>query len=350
MRTRAGIVAFAAAAVTAVAPAAASAASKTVFADAPTSAQKVLSKYDASVNSFFQTRTTIHVGDTVKFIDNGFHTFDFPGTSGSDLPLIVGHGTVQGDKDAAGNLFWFNGKVPNLSINPALLAPIGSGTYDGSARADSGVPLGKPKPFKLTFTKAGTYKFYCDVHPGMVGFIVVKAKGKPIPTAKQDKAAIAKQVKADETTAKALFSTKPSAKNKVSLGESSKNGVEDYAMFPSKLKVKKGTVVTFFMSKATREDHTASFGPKAYLKSVASSITSPSPLQQAFYPSDDPALGPPLVTPTAHGNGFANTGVLDRDPTTTTIPASGKLKFTTAGTYHYICLIHPFMHGTIVVK
>ena len=50
----------------------------------------------------------------------------------------------------------------------------------------------------------------------------------------------------------------------------------------------------------------------------------------------------------AHGNGFANIGGLDRDPTTP-LPASGQIKFTTPGTYHYACLIHPFMHGTIIV-
>ncbi|MEA2146847.1 MAG: hypothetical protein QOG59_2434, partial [Solirubrobacteraceae bacterium] len=31
-------------------------------------------------------------------------------------------------------------------------------------------------------------------------------------------------------------------------------------------------------------------------------------------------------------------------------PVSAQIKFTQAGTYHYICLIHPFMQGTVVVK
>jgi plastocyanin len=54
-------------------------------------------------------------------------------------------------------------------------------------------------------------------------------------------------------------------------------------------------------------------------------------------------------TPTAHGNGFVNTGVLDNDPSTTKIFPSSKIDFTKPGVYHYQCLIHPFMHGTIVV-
>ena len=56
------------------------------------------------------------------------------------------------------------------------------------------------------------------------------------------------------------------------------------------------------------------------------------------------------MSPTSHGDGFGNTGALDRDPGTPTIPASNKIDFTTPGTYHFQCLIHPFMHGTIVVK
>ena len=55
-------------------------------------------------------------------------------------------------------------------------------------------------------------------------------------------------------------------------------------------------------------------------------------------------------SPTSHGNGFANVGALDNNPFTKTIPSSGKIDFTTAGTYHFVCLIHPNMHGTIIVK
>ena len=56
-----------------------------------------------------------------------------------------------------------------------------------------------------------------------------------------------------------------------------------------------------------------------------------------------------MLDPTSHGNGFANTGALDRDPTTR-LPATERIDFTTPGTYHFQCLIHPFMHGTIVVE
>ncbi len=120
---------------------------------------------------------------------NGFHTVDLPAKGGTLLPLIVpGKTLVSGVNDAAGNPFWFNGKVPNVGLNPALLAPPTAKTYNGSKRLDSGVPApsGPPKPFNVTFTKAGTYKFFCDVHPGMIGTVVVKPAGAAIPSAKQD--------------------------------------------------------------------------------------------------------------------------------------------------------------------
>jgi plastocyanin len=147
--------------------------------------------------------------------------------------------------------------------------------------------------------------------------------------------------------AKLLKAKQPA--NSVSLGESTPQGVELYAMFPSTLTVNAGTVVTFSMSAHTREVHTASFGPSAYLGTLAASVTSPSFDQQVLYPSDNPHLGPIQLSPTSHGNGFANTGGLDRDPTTP-LASSQKIDFTTPGTYHFECLIHPFMTGTIVVK
>ncbi|HET7380438.1 MAG TPA: hypothetical protein VFJ24_10390, partial [Gaiellales bacterium] len=61
-----------------------------------------------------------------------------------------------------------------------------------------------------------------------------------------------------------------------------------------------------------------------------------------------PASGPTALSPTSHGNGFANTGGLDQDPTTP-LPASARIMFTSPGTYHYICLVHPWMQGTIIV-
>jgi plastocyanin len=332
-------------------PASAAARTKTVYAGEPPSADKVLQKYGGSVNAFFLNRVTIHTGDSIKFLNNGFHTVDLPDRSGQDLPLILRHETVEGVTDAAGQPFWFNGKFPSASLNPAVVIPKLAPTYDGTQRIVDPVPLGsgKPKPMVVQFTKAGTYKYFCDIHAGMAGFVVVKPASTPIPSARQDARALAAQVAAAEKTAKQVVKTHV-AKNTVSLGVTGPGGVEDFAMFPSRLVVPTGAVVNFTMSKFSREIHTASFGPGKYLNAIANSIQGPAPQQQAIFPSDNPAAGPPIVSPTIHGNGFANTGFLDSDPGSKTIPVAGKLKFTTPGVYHYICLIHPFMRGTVIVQ
>jgi len=330
---------------------------KTVIAGPPPITSKIAAKYlpksfnktyNPDINAFFNKKTTINVGDSVSFMLLGFHTVDFPAKGESAVPLIVPSKTlVSGVNDAAGNPFWFNGKVPNVGINPELFTGSKAKTYDGSQRWDSGAPLGKPKPLKLTFTKPGTYHYFCDIHPGMIGTVVVKPKGAAIPSAKQDAAATVAQVTADvKAAAKVVKAKQP--RNTVSLGQSTPGGVELFTMFPSTLTVKANTVVTFHMSKHTFETHTATFGPTSVLKTLAKGFEGVSFPAQGVFPSDPP--GSIVESPTAHGDGFANTGALDNNPHSTTIPSSGKIDFTTPGTYHFICLIHPFMHGTIIVK
>jgi plastocyanin len=338
-------------------PAVAAAKTRVVYAGGPVAFQSQIgNKYGGSVNNFMLQRITINVGDSVvwngKSLSNGFHTVDIPAKGGSDLALITpSGGTVPNTVvDAGGNPFWFDGKVPNLGLNPMLLAPSGAKTYNGHSRIDSGLPLGpKPVDFKVKFTKAGTYEYFCDVHPGMHGWVIVRPDGKKVPSAKADAKALKASEKHYVAEVKALAKTNVTGAN-VQLGAAKPDGAEILAFFPATLQVNAGTTVTFMMAKNTRETHTASFGPNDYLNTQANNFIGPTggvnPI--AAFPSDPP--GSITLTPTSHGNGFANTGVLDQDPATVTIPASGKIDFTTPGTYHYICLIHSFMHGTIVVK
>jgi plastocyanin len=66
----------------------------------------------------------------------------------------------------------------------------------------------------------------------------------------------------------------------------------------------------------------------------------------AAFPSDPP---PTLVADGSnHGNGFVNTGVIDGDAASPQATSS-QVTFSKAGTYNYICLIHPDMKGSIVV-
>ena len=339
-------------------PVAASALTKTVTAGPPKSAMgtaakvlgvKFLKKYAPEPTQFFLEKTTVNVGDTVSFQINGFHTIDLPGKSGEDLPLIATSGKVNGVKDAAGKLFWFNGHEPSVGLNPALFKPQGPTTYDGTARIDSGLPSGNapPKPLNVVFTKAGTYRFFCDIHPFMTGEIVVKPTGQSIPSAAQDATALKNQI--SSALAAIRKASKPKVpKDHVLVGGTTGNGAELLHIFPSSLKVKAGTVVTFSIPRGSREVHTATFGPKKYIFKLSNNLFGPpGPTNEGVYPSS--RTMPILLTKTSHGNGFANIGLIDRDPGTPTIPTSGKIKFTTPGVYHFICLIHNNMHGTIIV-
>jgi plastocyanin len=306
--------------------------------------------YQPDINAFFNKKTTINVGDTVSFQLAGFHDIDLPGKAAAPLPLIVPSSTiVSGVNDAAGNPFWFNGKVPNVGINAAVLAPSKAKTYNGTQRVVSGLPAptGPPKPFNVKFTKAGTYTYFCDVHPGMIGTVVVKPAGKSIPTAKQDAKALAAQATTDIKAAVKVAKPKLPP-DTVSLGESAPGGVELFTMFPATLTVNANTVVTFQMSKDSFETHTATFAPAPVLKTLAKGFEGVAFPAQGVFPSDP--VQPVTESLTAHGDGFANTGALDTSPKSATIPSSGKIDFTQAGTYQFICLIHPFMHGTIIVK
>jgi hypothetical protein len=65
------------------------------------------------------------------------------------------------------------------------------------------------------------------------------------------------------------------------------------------------------------------------------------------YPSDPPPAFPP-ITPALHGNGFFNTGVLDRVRASPN-PGEVRVTFGQPGRYAYICLIHPEMRGEVEV-
>lgn len=318
-----------------------------VWAGGTASFQKSLrARFHARVNDFFPHRVTIHEGDTIEWqgMWTGFHSIDFPAKGGTDLPFILPTSTaVGGLTDFAGNPFWFNGE-PNLGLNPMLFAASGANTYDGSGRADSGLPVGRPVPFKLTFDKPGTYVYYCDLHYGMRGIVVVKPKSAKIPTKAEEGTQIATQQSRDAKIAKTLTRTRVSGT--VSVGLAGDDGVEVLAMFPRTLNVHTGATVTFAMPTTTGEVHTATFGPSDYLKALATSVTNPTPAATVVYPSSQHG---PIQVPGTHGNGFANSGGLDRGDDAP-FRAQAKFTFTAPGTYQYVCLLHPFMQGTIVVS
>lgn len=137
-----------------------------------------------------------------------------------------------------------------------------------------------------------------------------------------------------------------------------------YKYFPANLRAKTNATVTLRMAPRTTEQHTFTFGPingrDAYVDRIAAALVTPAPgagegpptllfNPLAGYPSEAPATGVPTITPSTHGNGFYNSGILDRDAATPS-PGEVRVSFGAAGTYRYLCLIHPFMRGQVTVS
>jgi plastocyanin len=338
-------------------PVAAQAATKTVDLGPPRASQRAIQRTGSDVNDFFPHRVTIHVGDTVRFRPANFHTVDLPGRRTRKLPIITPTGQpIAGSTDAAGAPFWFNGQ-PSLGFNPVLLrSAFGKRrSYNGRTVVDSGLPIARnPQPMSVRFTRAGTFRYFCDVHFGMTGIVRVVSARRRIPSAAADRATVRRQVATTLRTARALPTGDTPPANTIDVGRQGAGGVTLFAFLPSTLTVPHGTTVTFRMN-ARSEVHTATTGPgdplnqpTSYLGAIASSLNQPVFDPKAVFPSDPPGA-PAALTPTFHGNGFWSSGALDLDPSTPTVPTGNSVTFAAPGTYQVFCMIHPFMHGTVTV-
>ena len=94
---------------------------------------------------------------------------------------------ISGVQDPAGAPFWFNGQ-PRLIINPLAAAPQAASNSRPDMLHNSGLPGGEgsPESYRLTFKRAGTFRYVCLVHPGMQGTVGVKRRGA-VPSAARDR-------------------------------------------------------------------------------------------------------------------------------------------------------------------
>lgn len=108
----------------------------------------------------------VHAGDTVRWITRGCNIHFADGETPFWVP-----GEYEGN--------------PVLNSNPAaLVGSIQSGDSFTGGDANSGFPFGPPQPFfELTIdAETGTYSYYCDMYPGMVGVVEVVDAATPVPT------------------------------------------------------------------------------------------------------------------------------------------------------------------------
>ncbi len=306
---------------------------------------------DFDATAYQPRAVTIHKGDSVKFEFNGFHTVVFPG-KGQKVPSIVLPTTrlAPATNDPAGVPYWWGGTVPLLTFNPQAAAPSARKTVDGVHTVNSGFPNFGPKgapPFTVTFSKVGTFTFGCAVHPNMKGTVIVKPAAARVPTA----AAVARRGKAqlavDLAAAKKL-KKKPVKAGEVLVGAGTRD-FEIYAMLGGKKTVPAGTTLNFRWA-GREEAHTVTFGPTAFVDQVEKTFgNAQADLPgEGTFPSDPPTGAPVTITPTSHGNGFLNSGVLF-DPGAGPGAHSFQVTFSTPGVYSFRCIIHSNMRGTITV-
>jgi plastocyanin len=331
-------------------PAAADAATKTVqagpFGDAAT---EKFAAAAGDANQYFRKTITIHRGDKVKWHINGFHSVTFAPEGEASPGLITPDpaNPVSGQNDAAGDPFFFNGQ-PNLNLNPAAAFPQGGATLDPGALTSSGLPIaGPPEPYTLKFTKTGTYRYVCTVHPGMRAKVKVVKPGRPIPSAKKDRKAAKKELKKTLKKTIRLSGGQGTGdlQNAIQAGNDRAGGATVFKFFPASTNVKVGDTITLQMPPSSSEVHSFTIGPESYVTPIVDTLLGPVFNPIGAYPSDPPVA---TYTPGIHGNGFWNSGLLDSDAATP-LPQSTQVKFGAAGTFSYICIIHSFMKGTVTV-
>ncbi len=316
---------------------------------------------DAEFDLFARRTITIHAGDRVRWRINGSHTVTFlnrhrrPGQLIADLKV-----RVSGVDDAAGIPFWFNGK-PTVLSNPDVLLSRGGGAFERTRVLSSGLALGstRSRGYTLRFPKPGRFSYVCLLHPDMTGTVVVERRRARIPSRGDDRKQAAKELEAVVRAATvkegaAVVSPVAGGTSVIQAGNDGAN----FALrkfFPSEASVPVGVAITLRVSPHSDADHTFTFGPADLVKGLSDRLVTRKSsrryeqLPQAIWASD--ATLPPL-TPTVHGNGFLNTGILDTGAlgdSPLPLLSNASVTFTVPGTYALVCLLHPGMQATVEV-
>lgn len=292
----------------------------------------------ASFYDFFPRKVTIHAGDKVKYATYGFAVvYSGPAAKAPGLAITDPSTPVADAKDPAGNPFWFNGQ-PSPAINPAILGPEGDGKVNpGQKDVDhAALSLDKPKPYVLSFAKAGTYKVRDAFNPDVVNTVKVVKKGAKVPSKAKVQAAVVKQTAALVKEAKERAAVKPAA-NTLLVGNDAKH-VGFYQFFaPATVKV--GQPLTIDTGARVDDVHNVAVGPEAFMSAATQALIAPSDKGVFLNPA---IVYPSATTPLSYDGGpqsFVNTGLLDSNDETPLLSKS-QITFTKAGTYHLVCNIH----------
>jgi plastocyanin len=293
---------------------------------------------DSSVVSsgFFPNTFTVAVGDTVHWtFDRQWpvHTVTFLGGAQPPLPDVEQGGKVY--------------------VNPQVAFPAGGPTYNGAGFRNSGLAPDPTKPFSytLTFTKPGTFKYLCLLHPGMEGTVIVRSRtgDTPAQAMARGRRELAAALGAGDHAYRQWGPTVSGKTVSIRLIGNPQAHWSVFRFTRTPLTVARGTTVIWEM-RDQQEIHAVTFpGGQA----GASNFIIPQP-----QPNGPPKLleNPQVVTPTPGtryaGDGLASSGILLPPGTPGNPPTSYRLTFTRPGQFSYVCAVHApqGMWGTIIVK
>jgi len=291
------------------------------------------------LQDYFPRTITINAGDTVTWTKN------------TTLPHTVHF--LSGAKSLRVALPQEDGKV---LLNPLVWNPQGGQTYDGAGIAASGF-LGEEKglQYKLTFTKPGTYKYECAIHPGMSGTVVVLGPGDKVPATQTEyDAAAAGQVAQSLDLGKRLLASGTPSVGKTARGTeygiflkgSSPARISLMRFGPRTITIKVGDTVRW-ETRDLFDPHTVTFAGSDVVPSWEIYVPQSQGPPKAYLNLKAAA---PAGGSIHEGNGFYGSGRLA--PLAAPGPRSYSLTFTKPGTYTYWCAVHvpQGMQGTVVVQ
>ena len=278
----------------------------------------------------------IHRGDSVTWFVTGFHNVDF---NSQAQPLVIAPVV--------------NGK-PTPQLNPDVAFPHipDKGIYTGGVASSGLSMLPNASPtFTLTFDVApGTYTYFCDVHMGMTGEIVVVPDNQAIPSPGEVSAQGLMELGKNINSGIAGFNQALGAsQSKMTAGADGGHvlmgtmagAASIDAFFPYTVTIHAGQSVTWTMPDMAMDQHTIT------------SLPLPSDTEE-FIPQPPQGNKPPVIllgpimaptTPsgsTIKSGGTFNSGLM-------MMSTSYTLTFADPGVYPYGCFLHDGMLGVVVV-
>lgn len=348
----------------------------------------------AESQRFLPWRIDVHQGDTLHFSSQSFHTatflpvgegpvawFEDLATLGTSQPYAL----VQPDPDDGPTSYKF-GLGAFFPSDQTCGAPgLPACSFAGSSVVNSGVPLDAPLDFSVQVNAGAGSSFYvvCIVHgPDMRLRVDVVASGTPASDPGDLADAVDAAVEQDTDSALALHARFSGARSSHVRPDGTRvwdawAGVDNghvalLAMYPQRLRIGVGDRVQWHFDSLTYEDHTVTF-PIDRARAIAAGVGIP-----ACDPDGDAGPGPDAPPDLAEPPFCSDPTQLELELHDRFVPPAGNgvflgrdlessgvlgansplgdgnyvLRFpraSTDGPFKYLCLIHPFMRGKVVV-